>query len=76
MITHPFVDEYIDQWKNGEIILNQDRIDLINYLENVVLVMDVYFDEKQIDDFVRFSEKWFFDLQPFQKFLICFVILS
>lgn len=75
MISHPFVDEYIDQWKNGEIILNQDRIDLINYLENVVLVMDVYFDEKQIDDFVSFAEKWFFKLQPFQKFLICFVFL-
>lgn len=75
MISHPFVDEYIQQWRSDKIKLNKDRIDLIHYLENVVLTQDVYFDDKQIDDFVSFAEKWFFPLQPFQKFLISFVFL-
>lgn len=63
-------------WEDGEITLNKDRIDLIHYLQNVVLKMEgIYFDNEQIDDFVAFAEKWFFILEPFQKFLISFVFL-
>ncbi|MGX7091189.1 terminase TerL endonuclease subunit [Hutsoniella sourekii] len=76
MITHPFVDEYVEEWRTGKIKLNQDRIDLIAYLENIVLTLeDIYFDEKQINDFVAFAEKWFFPLESFQKFLVSFVFL-
>ena len=76
MISHPFVDEYVNQWQKGEIKLNKERVDLIAYLNRVVLIReDVYFNEKQINDFVKFAEKWFFELEAFQKFLICFVFL-
>lgn len=76
MISTKYVDEYIGQYKAKEIILNKDRKDLIYYLENVVLVQDgFWFDEKQIDNFVKFTEKWFFKLKPFQKFLISFIFL-
>ncbi|MGF3115374.1 terminase TerL endonuclease subunit [Facklamia sp. P12937] len=76
MISHPYIDYYINQWRNGKIKLNQERIDLINYLERAVLSRnDIWFNESQIDEFVRFAEKWFFKLEPFQKFLISFVFL-
>ena len=42
MIRNKYVDEYIQQWRDGKIILNQERIDLINYLENHVLVKVIY----------------------------------
>ena len=76
MISHPYVDYYINQWINKEIKLNKDRIALIEYSKRAVLSRDdVYFNEKQISDFVKFAEKWFFKLEPFQKFLISFVFL-
>ncbi|HBC4853682.1 TPA: terminase large subunit, partial [Enterococcus faecalis] len=36
---------------------------------------DIYFNDKMIDDCINYGEKWFFELQPFQKFLIAFVFL-
>ena len=59
MIRNKYVDEYIQQWRDGKIILNQERIDLINYLENHVLVKDnIYFDDEKIDKCIRFIDKW------------------
>lgn len=76
MIRKKYVDEYIQQWRDGKIILNQERIDLINYLENHVLVKDnIYFDDEKIDKCIRFIDKWYFPVQPFQKFIIAFLFL-
>ena len=76
MIYNKYVDEYIEQWRDGKIILNQERIDLINYLENHVLVKDnIYFDDERIDKCIRFINKWYFPVQPFQKFIIAFLFL-
>ncbi|ASN69324.1 putative terminase large subunit [uncultured Caudovirales phage] len=76
MIRNDYVDEYIQQWRDGKIILNQERIDLINYLENHVLVKDnIYFDDEKIDKCIKFIDKWYFPVQPFQKFIIAFLFL-
>ncbi|HDT8016652.1 TPA: terminase large subunit, partial [Enterococcus faecalis] len=46
------------------------------YLERDILSRDdIYFNDKMIDDCINYGEKWFFELQPFQKFLIAFVFL-
>jgi phage terminase large subunit-like protein len=75
MIHQKQVTFYINQYKNGEIKLNKDRIDLIEYLERDVLSRDdIYFDDKMIEDCINYGEKWFFPLEPFQKFLIAFGI--
>ena len=37
MIHNKYVDEYIQQWRDGKIVFNQERIDLIEYLEKDVL---------------------------------------
>lgn len=76
MISHPFINHYINLWKTGKIVLNKERILLIAYLEKHVLSRDdLYFDKKQIENFVRFTEKQYFPLQDFQKFIIPFVFL-
>ena len=74
MIHQKHVDYYIQQFKTGKIKFNQERKDLIDYLERDVLSRDdVYFDDEMIDKCIAYGEKWFFPLQPFQKFLIAFI---
>lgn len=76
MIGYSYVEEYIRQWRDGEILLNKERILLIEWLEKDVLTRDdIYFDSEQIEQFISFTNKWYFTLQPFQTFLTCFVFL-
>ncbi|AMG33626.1 terminase TerL endonuclease subunit [Staphylococcus saprophyticus] len=76
MISQKYVDEYIDLWETGKIILNQERIDLIRYLQKHVLTRtDVYFDEETIENCIKFVEKWYFPTEAFQRFIIAFVFL-
>ncbi|MDN4525330.1 terminase TerL endonuclease subunit [Fictibacillus fluitans] len=71
-----YVDEYIQLYKSKKIKFNKERKLLIRYLEKHILTRDdLYFDEELIENFIRFAEKWYFPLQPFQKFIICFVFL-
>lgn len=76
MIHNKYVDEYIKQIKNHPEQFNQDRKELVNYLEDKVLSRDdIYFDERKINAFKKWTEKFFFPLQPFQMFIITFVFL-
>ncbi|MEY9980387.1 phage terminase large subunit-like protein [Lysinibacillus sp. RC79] len=76
MITYSYVEDYISMWRNGDIILNKERIMLIEWLEADILTMDdVYFDSKHIEQFIQFAEKWYFKLEPFQTFITCFIFL-
>ena len=76
MISNKYVDEYIQLYESGKIKLNKDRIMLIEYLRKHVLNRDdLYFDDEMIENCIRFGEKWYFPLQPFQKFLIAFIFL-
>ncbi|WP_299090361.1 terminase TerL endonuclease subunit [uncultured Metabacillus sp.] len=76
MISNKYVDEYIRLYRTGEIKLNKERIMLIDYLEKYVLIRDdIYFDDNMIENYIKFTEKWYFPLQPFQKFLAAFVFL-
>lgn len=40
MISNKYVDEYINLWKQGKIILNKERIDLFNYLQTHIYSRD------------------------------------
>jgi phage terminase large subunit-like protein len=76
MIHQKYVDEYIRLYETGKIKFNKERILLIEYLKNHVLNRDdLYFDDEMIENCIKFGEKWYFPLQPFQKFLIAFVFL-
>ncbi|PEF34689.1 terminase, partial [Bacillus wiedmannii] len=74
MIHNQYVSEYIDMYRTGKIKLNKERIMLIEYLEKYILTRDdLYFDTEMHEDYIKFTEKWYFELQPFQKFLTAFV---
>lgn len=76
MIHNQYVSEYIKLWKSGKIELNKERIMLIAYLEKHILPRDdLYFDEEMLENFIKFAERWYFPLNPFQKFLAAFVFL-
>ncbi|MCQ4117081.1 terminase large subunit [Ligilactobacillus sp. MP3] len=70
-----YVEEYIELYKSGQLVLNEERIKLLDLIENDVLTQDVYFDEERIEKCIRFIEKWYFELKPFQKFIIAFIFL-
>ncbi|MGD6899332.1 terminase TerL endonuclease subunit [Bacillus infantis] len=76
MIHNQYVSEYIKLWKTGQIELNKERIKLIAYLEKYILPRDdLYFNEEMLENFIKFAERWYFPLNPFQKFLAAFVFL-
>lgn len=76
MLKQKYVNAYIKLYKSGAIKLNRDRIDLLDWIQRVVLVQPhFYFDEIQIENCIAFIEQYFFKLEPFQKFLIAFVFL-
>jgi len=76
LISYSYVDKFIRQWRDGEIILNQRRIKLIELIEREILTADdMYFDEKQIESYIAFTEKYYFPLTLTQKFKTCFIFL-
>ncbi|CDQ17951.1 terminase TerL endonuclease subunit [Halobacillus karajensis] len=76
MISNKHVENYINLYDTGKIKLNKERILLLEYLKEYVLSRgDVYFDEELINNFIKFTEKWYFPLEPFQKFIAAFVFL-
>ena len=76
MTSHKYIDNYLKAYDQGLILLNEDRIALIEFVRNAIIVRDdIWFDEKQISNFVAFAEKWFFPLEDWQKFLACFLFL-
>src|SRR5690625_3202232 len=77
MIVHQHVKDYIKLYRSKKVLLNKERRQLIEYLEKYILNRkDLYFDNKQIDQCVKYIEKWFFPLLPFQKFIIAFLFLK
>lgn len=76
MLKQKYVNEYIALYREGKIKFNKERELLIEYLERDVLSRDdLYFDNEMIENCIKFAEKWYFKMQPFQKFLIAFVFL-
>lgn len=76
MLHQKYVDDFFHLYETGAIILNRDRIRLIEWLKRVVLIReDFYFDEKQIENCIAFIEKYYFTVEPWQRFLIAFVFL-
>lgn len=73
------VQKYIDEYEQGKILFNQERVDLVEYIYREIVPRveknEVFFDEKMIENCIKFIEKWFFKLENFQKFIISFVFL-
>lgn len=77
MLQNKYVDDYIQKWRNGDIILNKKRVQLIEWLEREILTRSdlYYFDDNRIDDYINFSEAWHFELEEWEKFIAPFIFL-
>ncbi len=77
MIKNKYVDRYIKRWRDGKILLNKERIMLIEWLEKEVLTRDdLYFDDEQIENYIAYSEKYYFPLDDWEKFIAPFIFLK
>lgn len=69
MMHQKHVDHYIQQYRDGDIKLNKERIELIEYLERDVLSRDdLYFNDKMIEDCINYGEKWFLNCNHSKNF--------
>lgn len=77
MLTNKYVDEYYRRYESGELVLNEKRIQLLDFLKREILSKDdeYYFNEDQINDYITFSETWYFELDEWEKFIAPFVFL-
>lgn len=76
MIHNDHVELYLNLWKTGQIQLNKEREDLLDWLNKEIFTRDdLYFNEKNIENFIAFTERWHFPLQPFQRFIAAMVFL-
>ena len=63
MITTKYIDEYIDMYKTGQIELNKERIQLIEWLQETILNRDdLYFDLNMLESYIAFTKKWYLEL--------------
>lgn len=77
MLQNVYVENYINKWKNGEITLNKKRVQLIGLIEKEILPRDdiYYFDNEQIENYIKFSETWYFELDEWETFIAPFIFL-
>lgn len=77
MLSNKYVDAYIEKYENGELVFNENRILLIEWLKKEILPRDdiYYFNEELIDNYILFSETWFFELDEWEKFIAAFVFM-
>lgn len=75
-MKNKYVDFYINQYKKGDIEVSDHVVKLFTHLRKDVLNRkDIYFDTEMHDNYIKFAEKFYFPLQPFQKFLTAFIFL-
>jgi phage terminase large subunit-like protein len=76
MIKQKYVEAYIQDFETGKVKFNEERKQLIRYIREDILTRDdLFFDDEMIENCIKFGEKWYFPLPPFQRFLIAFIFL-
>lgn len=76
MIKNKHVDYYMSQYESDKIKVSEYVVLLFYYLKNNILNRDdLYFDNETHEKYISFTEKYYFELMPFQKFATAFVFL-
>ncbi len=66
----------MNQYETGKIKVSKYLVLLFSYLKKYVLNRDdIYFDTEMHEKYIAFTEKNYFTLMPFQKFITAFVFL-
>ena len=71
---------YFEQYKkavySGKFVACKEQYLLIKYLENKILSRDdIFIDEEMLENYIKFTEKNFFKLALYQKFIATFIFM-
>ncbi|MGD6871222.1 terminase TerL endonuclease subunit [Sutcliffiella horikoshii] len=76
MKINKHVSNYMNLHEAGKIKVSKYVVMLFSYLKKYIFTRkDIYFDEDQHEKYIAFTEKNYFTLMPFQKFITAFVFL-
>lgn len=76
LVVNKYIIDYINQYKQGKILFNEERKQLVDYLEDFIFPRnDLYFNDEQIENLINFAKEFYFELDDFQKFLSAFLFL-
>lgn len=76
MIENKYFSEFKEAIENGSYLANKEQLQLVEYLEKTIMTRDdVYFNYDMTEKYIRFSEKNFFPLALYQKFISSFIFL-
>lgn len=76
MICCKEINDYIDYYENNKKYFNRERILLMeNIVKPTIERDDVFFDEETFYNCIRYVEKNFYPLFPYQKFIYAFVFM-
>lgn len=76
MICCKEIDDYLKYYENNKIVFNEERKLLIeNIVKPTLKRDDIFFDKDTYYKCLRFVERWYYKLFPFQKFLYAFVFM-
>ena len=76
MICCKEIDDYLKYYENNKLVFNEERKLLIeNIVKPTLKRDDIFFDKDTYYKCLRFVERWYYKLFPFQKFLYAFVFM-
>lgn len=76
MIKAKYFEEYKRLLYSGLHVACKEQFLLVKYLETKILSRDdVFIDEEKLENYIKFSEKQFFPLSIYQKFIATFVFM-
>lgn len=76
MICCKEIEDYLKYYENNKLVFNEERRLLIeNIVKPTLKRDDIFFDKDTYYKCLRFVERWYYKLFPFQKFLYAFVFM-
>lgn len=76
MICCKEINEYLTIYEKCRNVFNQERVLLIeNIVKPTLKRTDIIFDSEMYYKCIRYCEKWYYELFPYQKFIYAFVFM-
>ena len=76
MICCKEINDYLEYYNKNPNVFNNERKLLIKNIVKPTLVRDdIFFDEETYYKCIRFVERWYYPLFPYQKFVYAFVFM-
>ena len=76
MICCKEINEYLDIYENAKYAFNKERILLMeNIVKPTIQRNDITFDNDTYNKCLKYCEKWYYPLFPYQKFIYAFVFM-